>query len=68
LKPSDRSATKDTLESFDADADARVFNKYVKPRENAIWDEHLMTIHGLRRTDRRIANADSFDAVWKQLV
>jgi hypothetical protein len=66
LKPSDRSATKDTLESHDADA--RVFNKYVKPQENAIWDEHLMTIHGLRRTDRRIANADSFDAVWKQLV
>jgi hypothetical protein len=66
LKSSGRSATKDTLESFDADA--RVFNKYVKPRQNAIWDEHLMTIHGLCRTDRHITNADSFDVVWKKFV
>jgi hypothetical protein len=63
LKPSGRSATKDTLESFKADP--RVFNKYVKPTENAIWDEQLKEIHGLRRTDRRITNAD-FGVVWKQ--
>ena len=58
LKPSGRSATKDTLESFVADP--RVFNKYVKPTENAVWDEQLTEIHGLRRTDRRITKADSF--------
>jgi hypothetical protein len=52
LKPSGRSATKDTLESFEADP--RVFNKYDKPTENAIWDEQLTEIHGLRRTDRCI--------------
>jgi hypothetical protein len=31
-------------------------------------DEHLMTIHGLRRTGHHITNADSFDVVWKQFV
>jgi hypothetical protein len=34
----------DTLESFEADA--RVFNEYVKPRENVIWDEKSMACVG----------------------
>ena len=63
-KPSGRSATKDTLESFVADP--CVFNKYVKPTDNAIWDEQLSEIHGLHRTDRHITNADSFGVVWNQ--
>ena len=37
-------------------------------KRESIWDEHLMEIHGLRRTDSRITNADSFDVVWKLFV
>jgi len=39
------------------------FDEYVRPSNDAIWDENLFQIHGLHRDHPRIKEADNITAV-----
>ena len=41
------------------------FNEYIKPPDNAIWDEDVCKIHGLSSQHQSITNADPIVVVWK---
>ena len=45
-----------------------VFNSYVNPGNNVIWDDAATAVHGFRRTDPRIVNAPSINTVWVEFV
>ena len=42
------------------------FNKYVNPRDYAIWDDRSFAVHGLHKFDSRIEDADDIETVWNQ--
>ena len=44
------------------------FNEYVKPPQDAEWNEHTIAITGLGPTDQRIMEADSIEIVWGRFV
>ena len=64
LRQTGRSSTKDRLEDCYHHTD--VFNSYVNPGDNAIWDHATTAVHGLRRTDPRIVNAPPIHTAWSQ--
>jgi hypothetical protein len=66
LKEHGKASNKDALEEWGKHSDT--FNAYVNPGENALWDDSLTAVHGLRRTDPRIVNAHSIHVVWAQFV
>jgi hypothetical protein len=66
LNEAARGTTKDSLADWGKHSDT--FNAYINPGENAIWDDAQIAVHGLRRTDPRIANAQSIHVVWAQFV
>jgi len=57
---------KDSVENWERHTD--VFNEYVNPGENALWDDSATAVHGLRRSDPRIEYAQSIHVVWAQFV
>jgi hypothetical protein len=57
MKLKESGPSKDKLEDWGRHTDT--FDSYVNPGENAIWDDALTAVHGLRRTDQRIVNAPS---------
>jgi len=43
--------------------EAITFNRFVKPREGAIWNENSTSIHGLHSSHPSIIGADDMDTV-----
>ena len=60
------SSTKDTLADWATHSEP--FNSYVNPGDNALWDDAATAVHGIRRSDPRIVNAPSINAVWADFV
>ena len=44
------------------------FNEYVNPGASAIWNEHLLGIHGLSASDQRIISAGDMMDVWGRFL
>jgi len=44
------------------------FNRCIKPKEGAIWNENVTSIHGLHSNHPSIVGADDMDTVWEQFV
>ena len=44
------------------------FNRFVKPREGAMWNEHSSDIHGLHAGHDSIMAADDMDVVWDDFI
>ncbi len=45
-----------------------IFNKYVKPPDNSIWDSIATDIHGLQPSSPVIQNAKSINEVWGDFI
>ena len=50
----------------EATRDIDIFNRYIKPREGAVWDEQMMEVHVLSENDPRIAEMDKIYDVWNE--
>ena len=48
--------------------DESTFNRFVKPREGAIWNEHSSAIHGIHAGHDSIMAADDMDVVWEEFI
>jgi hypothetical protein len=66
LREAKKGTNKDSLEDWGRHTDT--FDAYVNPGDNAIWDESMTAVHGLRRTDPRIVNAQPIRVVWENFV
>ena len=54
------------IQNNEAEVEVNVFNKYVNPGRDAVWNEHACAAsHGLTRGHEKIVNADTIDLVWK---
>ena len=52
--------------NIESEIEKETFNRYVRPGDEAIWDERSCSIHGLSKDDKRITNADEIGIVWKE--
>ena len=54
------------IQNNEAEVEVNVFNKYVNPGRDAVWNEQACAaFHGLSRGHEKIVNADTIDLVWK---
>jgi len=51
-----------------AGSEALNFKRFVKPREGAIWNDNVTSIHRLHQNHPSIIGADGMDTVWEQFV
>ena len=57
------------VENGDISADSiteEVFNEYVKPPKDAIWNSKTQDVTGLYASHPSILNADPIETVWKR--
>ena len=45
--------------TYESNIEQEIFDEYVKPLDDAIWDQHATAVHGLTKDDERIVSADS---------
>ena len=50
--------------SFESNIEGEIFNEYVKPPDDAIWDPRATDVHGLTKDDERIISAEGIVDVW----
>ena len=43
-----------------------IFNTYIKPNDNAIWNDHATQIHGLHASHPSIQSAQDMKTVWNE--
>ena len=52
--------------TFESNIEPEIFDEYVKPPDDAIWDPRACDVHGLSVDDERIVNADGILEVWNR--
>jgi inhibitor of KinA sporulation pathway (predicted exonuclease) len=52
--------------TFESNIESEVFDEYVKPPDDAIWDPRCSDVHGLTPDDEKISKADSIVQVWER--
>ena len=66
LLPTGSSKTKDT--AANVQRDPNIFDKHIRPSDDALWDEHCTAIHGLHANHPSIVAADDIGTVWAQFL